>query len=243
LAACGKELVPRGFGPLALGEENHCAIVNGRFDTVEPIVRWAVVDRVLPYDSTRGPVEAFSLLGNADQALRLIAWSRGERRDTVHLVRNRHYRCSERRVVLDLPERLPDDIGDPSPTMSGRLVRANRLALAVGAEGALTADYSHETYIGVSVWCGDGCRDVPVPFSSLTVHTWTRVYPYPEDGKAVPPRQISPREQRTMDRLAEEEQALTEGRAVREGAGTRILRGRAESMERGIENGTRLPRR
>lgn len=238
LSACGDRVaVPKTYGPLDLGEADHCAIVNGRFDVQEPLVRWAVVERVLPFDSTRGPIEAFSLLGNADQSLRLLAWSGGRARDTVRLQRDRDYRCSERRVVLDLPNALPSDVHD-APVLPGeRQTRAYRLALALGAEGALTAELSHETFVGFPVWCGDGCRYLPVPFSRQTSHEWTRVYPLPEDGKPFPRRIMTAREQRQRDRLLEEERALEEGRPVPGGPASRVLQRRAEALDRSIENG------
>ncbi len=238
LTACGDRVtVPRTYGPLDLGEADHCAIVNGRFDVQEPLVRWAVVERVLPFDSTRGPIEAFSLLGNADQSLRLLAWSDGRARDTVRLQRDRDYRCSERRVVLDLPTALPADVHD-APVLPGeRQTRAYRLALALGAEGALTAELSHETFVGFPVWCGDGCRYLPVPFSRHTSHEWTRVYPLPEDGKPFPRRRVTAREQRQGDRLLEEERALEEGRPLPRGPASRLLQSRAEARERSVENG------
>jgi hypothetical protein len=236
LAACREGRVPHGFGPLALGEPEHCPIVNGRFDALEPLVRWSVVERVLPYDSTRLEVEGFSLQGNADQSLQLVAWSSGEPFDTVQLARARHYRCDEGRLVLDLPERLPEGSGE-EPAHSERLVRANRLALAIGAEGALVAELARETYSGIAVWCGDGCKYVPVPFSGQTTHSWLRVYPMPLGEVARARRVAPPSEQQLNDRMAAEEKALEEGRPVPDRGAQRQWRAQAEARERAVEMG------
>lgn len=233
-AARGKERVPPSFGPLALGTRDHCPVVTGRFDVGEEIVRWSVVDRALPYDSTRGPLSAFSLTGNADQSLELVAWSDGVARDTVHLQRDRTYRCSEGRIVLDLPDVLPVALRDPSIGADGRLTRANRLALAIGAEGALTADFSRTSEYGVAVWCGDGCKYLPVPFSRITTHRWTRVYPVNEDG-SIPAHVQSRRELRLNDRMSAQERSLENGESAREGTTVRDLRARAFGQQQAVE--------
>lgn len=240
LAACREGRVPGGFGPLALGEPEHCPIVNGRFDALEPLVRWSVVERVLPYDSTRLEVEGFSLQGNADQSLRLVAWSSGEPYDTVQLTRQRHYRCDEGRLVLDLPERLPEALG-VEPAHSERLVRGNTLALAIGAEGALVAELARDTYSGIAVWCGDGCKYVPVPFSGQTTRSWLRVYPMPLGGVARARRVAPPSEQQLNDRMAAEERALEEGRPVPDRGAQGQWRAQAEARERAVEMGAPPP--
>ncbi len=233
-AVRGKERVPSGFGPLELGQRTHCPVVTGRFDVGEAIVRWAVVDRALPTDSTRGPISAFSLSGNADQSLELVAWSDGTARDTVRLTRDRQYRCSEGRMVVDLPDVLPPEFRDPSIGADGRLTRANRLALAIGADGALTADFARISEHGVAVWCGDGCKYFPVPFSRISTHQWTRVYPVNEDG-SIPAHAQSAREAHRNEQLSAQEQALENGKPVREGTTLRDLRARAIERERAVE--------
>ncbi|MBY0489407.1 MAG: hypothetical protein K2R93_06165 [Gemmatimonadaceae bacterium] len=237
LVACGKELVPRDLGPLDLGYHGHCAIINGRYDVIEPIVRWAVVERVLPPDTSRQQIEAFSLLGNADRSLRLIAWSRGERRDTVQLRRGQHYRCSAERVVIDLPDRMPAGTIDPREGTDGRLTRTRTLALAVGAEGALTAEYTRTGVIGLRIPCGANCRYVPVPFSSVTTHSWTRVWPAYERGKPIPRRWAPPREQARNDRIEAAERALEQGERIPTPPMMQLRRTRTEDAARAMENG------
>ncbi len=215
--------------------------MNGRYDVVEPIVRWAVVERMLPPDTSRRQLEAFSLLGNADRSLRLIAWSRGARRDTVQLRRGQHYRCSESRVVFDLPEQLPPGTYDPREGADGRLTKTNTLALAVGAEGALTADYAHTSAFGLAIWCGDGCRYLPVPFSSVTTHTWTRVWPLYEPGKPIPRRWAPPAEQARIDKLNAAERALERGERPDASPATERLRSRTEAMDRAVQSGSAPP--
>jgi hypothetical protein len=237
LLGCGSERAPTGYGPLALGEREHCPSVNGRFDASEPLVRWSVVELVLPYDSTRPQVALFSLLGNADRSLRLVAWSGGVPKDTVRLTRDAQYRCAAGRLVLDLPESLPEEVREAITHPEGRLVRANRLSLALGAEGALVADLAHESYNGVSVWCGDGCTYVPLPFSARTTHTWTRAYPMRENGDATPDRATGLRARQRLERLRAEERALEEGRPRGATGAQSMRRSRAEAAERAIERG------
>jgi len=106
------------------------------------------------------------------------------------------------------------------------------LRLTLGADGAVLGEFKGLKTVGVTVWCGDGCKDVPVPTGSFTgtIH-WPRV-----DGvRAWRPQDTAGRGNlpRPLDEIqAEEAQRVAVQRRddARRFESARTIRARIEAM-------------
>lgn len=210
--ACSKTPgMPRAWGPLRLASDSACPRVYGSFDASDRDFAHVVATQFLPYDTTRGRVDAMSLAMDEDSLLTVIAWVDHEPRDTVRLRKGREFHCADGWLEPAYPQWLPSYADDSSAARARQAGRTS-LMLATGDKGALVGRLDHHTYDEFTVWCGDGCKGIPLPWTWRTSHRWYRaavVNPalHVASDVAEPTRPMS-----AMDRrLAEEEARLERG--------------------------------
>lgn len=122
--------------------------------------------------------------------------------------------------------------------------KANRdaFAIAMDGEGNLVGRRTAVTYDEFAVWCGDGCRGFPLPWTYREHIVWSTLRPPTTD------RPPEPRLSATDRRLSEEERRLEWGDPLEHtGASRRGRASRAEALrraterERAIEEGLPVP--
>lgn len=225
LAACGsRDGLPREFGPLALAKGENCPAIAGRYiDSSAPVARM-LAGRFIPYDSTNAEWDSFELTGSADTGFVVtVRYLDGEER-TGRARKGGGYRgdyyCEDGWLQVgdrNLPHVWDDEVAPAS-------FRANRRALRVapGRDGALVARLDLISYDELVIWCGDGCKGIPLPFTWETRSQWSAARrwdpeaPAPHVGASArgEPRTRAAHARSRGDRISLEEQALAQGPAI-----------------------------
>ncbi len=208
LTACSKTPgMPSGWGPLRFASDSACPRVYGTYDASDDDFAYIIARRHLPYDTTRGHVASMSLVLEDDSLLTVIAWVDLIPRDTVVLHRPRDFQCGDGWMQPAFPDWLPGDAGD-SPAARARRTGRRDIRIATGAKGALVGRLDHHTYDEFAVWCGDGCKGFPIPWTWRTAHQWHRaVVVDPKVKRVAPPPPVTPLDARLL-----REEAILEGR-------------------------------
>ncbi len=205
--------MPSSWGPLRFAADRACPRVYGTYDASDEDFAYIIARRHLPYDSTRGPVESMSLVLDGDSVLTVIAWVDLQPRDTVLLRRGREFGCADGWLKPTFPRWLPSDDGDSPEARSERAGR-REFAVATGAKGALVGRLDHHTYDEFTVWCGDGCKGFPIPWTWRTAHHWHRAEQV--DPAVTRDRPFVARPMSAIDARLLREEAELEGRVARE---------------------------
>lgn len=228
LVACSdRDAMPRDWPRLLLADGDRCPEVTGRFfDSSEPIAR-ILAGRFAPHDSASAEWHSFELAGAADSALHVtVRYTNGEARTGRVQKGGKYgsgYYCEDGWLKVgdrDIPETWDHAIMTP-----GRPPRRRAMRVAPDVEGALVARLDGITYDEFTVWCGDGCKGFPLPWTWDTRSSWSRATRW-EPGKP-PPRVAARRQaeaQARRDPVYLAEQALEHGPAV---PGIDVMRKRA----------------
>ncbi|MEO7361677.1 MAG: hypothetical protein ABI120_15205 [Gemmatimonadaceae bacterium] len=209
--------LPHKWGPLARAATDRCPNVAGRyFDTSAPI-SWMLAGRYVPRDRGTADLEYFELFGSADTALVATAVTRDSVTYTAHLTKGSPYTgdyfCED--GWLQLSNSSIPNLWDADITASQFFPRRHAFRVAPGANKALVARLDFIDFEEFTVWCGDGCKGFPLPWTFETHSTWSRARAWNADG--VSSYEDGVEQQGTQlpafmnDRLAREEQALENG--------------------------------
>lgn len=225
LAACDRDTrdMPRDFGPLTLGKDWRCPAIAGRYAYGGEPASWYLAGRFREYgDST--PIEFFTLDGTADTALHIGIGLLDGRVITKVLRKGTQYAgdyyCEDGWLRLQ-PGALSDRF-DAEVASEGFFPRRRELLLATGRESALVARYDRTDYEELTVWCGDGCRGIPLPWTFETRSTWSRTEVWAEGAprpSVVAAAREAERRRAEQERLKQDpvyqaEQALEQGPPV-----------------------------
>lgn len=171
LAACRvNDGMPPDWGPIEKGKDAGCPPVAGRyFDSSEPIA-WLLAGRKLEWDSLPHPWAYFELAGSADSALAVTVHYLDGATDSARVQEGRDYTCTDGWLAPEpryIPERWDDEAGTG--------FRANRrfVYVARGRDSSLVARLDLVTFDEFYVWCGDGCRGFPLPWTMRTRPVWS----------------------------------------------------------------------
>lgn len=212
---------PSGWGPLTLGADQQCPVVSGRyFNSSEPLAVLLAANHV---GNSASPSEWawFELAGVADTALTVTVATHDGAEQTGRLKRGSasdgDYYCED--GWLQIANRnISNQFDDETESAT---YRPNRRAMRVAksADGALIARFDFIKYSEITVWCGDGCRGIPVPGTFKTHSVWSAAERWDPD---VSPTNVVSRvggrnnlaadlRRAQRDRLHEEEQRLENG--------------------------------
>ncbi len=183
--ACGGATkgMPRGWPDLVLASDTHCPDVAGRyFDSSEPIT-FLMAKRRVAFDNVEADWAYFELAGHADSALTVTVVFRDsvERTGTMRkgTEYDGDYYCSDgwlRVAGSGGPSRWASEVRDQDFYPKRHAVR-----LAPNEDGALVARLDFTDYAEITVWCGDGCKGVPIPGTFDTRSVWTMAEKFDPD--------------------------------------------------------------
>lgn len=226
--------MPRGWGPLARGVGEHCPEVAGRyFDSSGPI-SWLLAGRHLDRDGLGSEWAYFELAGSADTALTVTVLPFDGDLRTARLRKGGpyggDYYCED--GWLKVNDRSIPDTWDDAVHSGSFVPRRREVRMAPGATGTLVARLDFIDYGELTVWCGDGCKGIPLPWTFETRSSWSAVERWAVDEQspraAVRSREEDRREaeRRRLERdpLYREVRALENGPAI---AGEQTARDRA----------------
>ncbi len=225
LLACsrGADRLPDGWAPLALGKGTHCPVMTGRYLYADQPVGYELVGRHVPWDSIPAELDYFEIAGSADTALHLTVGYVDGRQHQQRLVNGTassgDYRCED--GWLHTRADLLSDRYDAEVTTDGFYPKRRTIRIGRARDGALVALLERTDYDEFAVWCGDGCKGIPLPLTFTTRSTWSKAVPW----KAGEPRPnvvasafMDRRPRRDAERLLDEriarEEALLENGPV-----------------------------
>ena len=213
--------MPRGWPKVVLAADSSCPTVAGRyFDSSEPISLLMAKLRV-PYDSTNADQAYFELAGNADQGLTVKVVYRDSVSSTGAMQKGSawsgDYYCDG--GWLRIPDGSALSHWDQDMKTRNFFPKRHAMQIARNTDGALVARVDFTDYDEITVWCGDGCKGIPIPGTFTTKSVWTMAEKFDPELPTPVARarqQIIDQDEAALaqaktDRLYQEEQALENG--------------------------------
>lgn len=224
VACSHEERMPREWGPLAKGKGDECPRVAGRYlDSSAPITQMLAARFVEVRDGD-AEWDSFELAAPTATGLDVtVRYANGEER------RGRARRggpydgdfyCAD--GWLQVGDRYMPNRWDDEGRSPGFVPRRRGLRIAPGTDGALVARLDLTGYDEFTVWCGDGCKGIPLPWTFETRSSWSAAHRWSPgaprahastQGGASAPAGAAPASA-LDDRLAREEAALENGTPV-----------------------------
>lgn len=239
--------MPRAFGPVALAKGDACPAVAGRFRDASAPISWAFAARNIRRDPGNIDWASVDVAGVADTALAVTVATHDGQTETTRLRKGTRYSgdyfCAD--GWLQLGDGTLPSVWDSAFKTPGFMPRRRSMRVATGANGALVARLDFTDYDEFTVWCGDGCKGIPLPWTFRTQSRWSSApvwtgdlpaEPLESDGSRV---QLAQVDTVNMARLARAEYDLEHGspipgegdardRARRALVGSMLLRGVAK---------------
>jgi hypothetical protein len=226
VAACARESgrMPESWGPVARGEDGRCPDLTGRYVYADQPLDFVLAGRLVPWDSVPATLEYFTITGSADTALHVTIGTADGRQHRKRVEKGSEYdgdyHCKDGWLQMN-DDVIPDSF-DAEVASDGFNARRHAMRIAKGKGGALVARLDRIDYDEFTVWCGDGCKGIPLPWTFTTRSAWSRAVTWadgtPRPSVARGQEELDASERATMlnQRLAREEYLLENGQRVAE---------------------------
>lgn len=149
-----------------------CPDLTGRYWVERNLIWRRLVERSLPESRRALWWEWLALRGDAaDSLLVLVGGAAGA--DSVWLARDRDYRCASGWLIPSGDVWLRElDAEDSLRYADDPKHQAFTLAIAADSRGPLVGRLHTRSWSQVDVWCGDGCRGFPLPWTISHETRW-----------------------------------------------------------------------
>lgn len=163
---------PDDWQPLATTAADQCPDIAGTFTIGDRIVYQMLGGH---YEKTPRTWSVMSIAGNPQEGLQITLYeinTGAPYEQPIKRNRNHDYQCQDGWLDLAWPgnirmydenDRIPDDD-----------LMEKSLSLAKNRAGELVIRTNVSHWKGIAVWCGDGCKYIPIPFTRQTYYTWSR---------------------------------------------------------------------
>ncbi len=180
LASCtrGSSDMPRGWGPITRHDDAPCPDLTGRYVYAGQPIAWELAGRHVPWDSVPAELDFFEVTSSSDSALRVtIGYADGRQHDFTMVQGNGepfsgNYNCRDGWLSFD--DDMISDRFDAEVESDEFHARRRTMRVARGRNGALVSRLDRTDYDEFTVWCGDGCKGIPLPWTFTTRSTWSR---------------------------------------------------------------------
>jgi len=166
---------PRQWRPLQLGEDWRCPEMAGRYAYSAEPTGWQLAGRHVPWDSVPPELEYYEVAGSADTALHVTVGYLDGRTHSKRLAKGTpysgDYHCEDGWLHVRAGE--ISDRWDAEVASEGFFARRHAMRIARGKDGAIVARLDRIDYDEFTVWCGDGCKGIPLPWTFNTRSTWS----------------------------------------------------------------------
>lgn len=181
-----------------------CPRLNGVYLPLPGLIWNRLVFRSLSWDGRTRPWSTLRIRGNVRDSLQLIVES-GAHAETLTTTRGGGYSCASGWLIPSGDVYL-SELGREDSARYYNDTKSQRLHFAVSSatDGSLVGRLRVRSYSEFTVWCGDGCRGFPIPFTS----TYETKYSVLTPEGVLPPE--VPRDELSR-RVAAEERMLEEG--------------------------------
>ena len=222
----------------AAGTAATCPPIAGTFEYADNDLAFAMT-RMLPWEARQRPWWTVTVTGSADSAMVLALHRFDGSHDTVTVRIGNAYVCTGGWLR---PANAGEMFAGRPYDAEGNRANRNDFDIAVDGDGDLVGRRTATTYDQFDVWCGDGCRGFPLPWTFRDHVVWSTLAP--PDGTV--PR--TPHERDVNRRASEESHRLEwgdpledapqsrRGRTLRDDAARRTA-----ERDRAIEEGRPLP--
>jgi hypothetical protein len=152
---------------------NECPNITGTYSIMDEAAYLMLGGQ---YEKDPKPWDTLNISGNPQQELQITLYesNTGATNETpIKRVRGKDYECQNGFLETEWPSfdvplnRLNDAIPNDDQFEKS-------LSFAKNKMGELVIRTNTRHWKGFTVWCGDGCKDVPIPFTSRTRYKWSR---------------------------------------------------------------------
>ena len=179
--------LPRAWRPVQLGRDSLCPAMAGRYAYGPDPISFHLAGRYAPWDSIPHELEYFTLAGAADSALHVTIGYLDGRTVEKRLVKGSTYAgdyfCDD--GWFHVGSRDIASKWDSEVASDGFFAQRHAMRVAPANGGALVARLDRIDYDEFTVWCGDGCKGIPLPWTFETRSTWSRAERW-EEGATRP---------------------------------------------------------
>lgn len=164
---------PRDWPKLVAVKGTTCPDITGKYRLADWQPYQVLAQRLSPHDYQ--PINSYlTLTGDAQIRLHVTPATAKNAADWTRpgdLERYRDYQCKSGWLTVNWPSGMSarNDNDQNEPTMVEKT-----MSFAKNAEGQLVIRIDTIGYEAFSVWCGDGCKYVRVPFTETVKHEWKR---------------------------------------------------------------------
>lgn len=127
--------------------------------------------------------QTITLAGDAARAIEVTvhdAWTGRTNATPIRRIRGTDYTCSDGWLQAEWPYgRFPFDRAADGVPQGADAEKS--MSIARNTLGELVVRTNIRTWESFSVWCGDGCASIPLPFTGSTRHQWSRWPASPRD--------------------------------------------------------------
>ena len=207
---------PRDWSPAAVAPDGQCPDITGTFYISDRVAYQALAGGRF-YEEHPRIWSVMSIAGNPQQGLQIQLYetNTGAPGATpIKLNKGSEYQCENGWLQLPWPGSISLRTEDDNPD-DDRLMDKS-LGFAKNRAGELVIRTDTARWQGFPIWCGDGCKYVPIPFTRTVYHAWSRWPSVPIP--AYQPSPSAPGAEADADAPADETPA---------GRVTRLLRGLA----------------
>ncbi len=172
LAGCGGSGYPKQWAPLAETPRNQCPDITGTYFIADRVAYLALAGGHF-YESSPRHWSIMNIAGNPQAGLQVMLYESqsGVPMDKpVKLNNGGEYRCTDGWLDMAWPGGISMRGEEDDPNDS-RLMEKS-LSFAKNSAGELVIRTNTAHWQGFPVWCGDGCKYVPIPFTREESWQW-----------------------------------------------------------------------
>lgn len=223
LGGCGdRDGYPRDWQPAAIAPDGQCPDITGTFYISDRVAYQSLAGGRF-YEEHPRIWSVMSIAGNPQQGLQIQLYetNTGAPGATpVKLNQGSDYRCVDGWMQLPWPGSISMRTEEDNPDDERLMDKSLAFAKNRAGELVIRTDTAH--WQGFPIWCGDGCKYVPIPFTRTVSHGWSR-------WPSVPIPVYQPSSSTVAPEAALDADAQTHAPADETPAGrvTRLLRGLA----------------
>lgn len=174
LGGCGGSGYPKKWAPLAKPPGNQCPDITGTYFIADRLAYQTLAGGHF-YEEQPRHWSVMTLAGNPQAGLQVMLYESqsGVPMDKpVKLNHGGEYRCDDGWLDMSWPGGFSMRGEDDDPNDS-RLMEKS-LSFAKNSAGELVIRTNTAHWYGIPVWCGDGCKYLPIPFTRTVSYGWNK---------------------------------------------------------------------
>lgn len=181
-------------------EAGVCPVLDGKYRLAPNDIGY-VIRSMLPWQEEPRTWSSVELSGHPDVALQMVATDSDGQQDTVMFRPGQDYDC-------DTGWLRPRDVDElnqwPSPRPRDGRSRRHDFLIASAKHGVLVGRHDIMSFEEFAVWCGDGCKGFPLPWTIRHHESWSILG---DVNTPIPGEPVT----ELQERIAREERRLEQG--------------------------------